>query len=289
MAKKISKEFQCHFVDVVHDQLEAWGFQLATEQMAASLIASDSRYRKTKTPKYNFSSGMKGRILYVKAYPNDVFAAIHWDLRPWQGKYICDLTKWICHPPTRFLLSELEDVPFDPFRAINGEEGVIGNGRLNNSSLYDPNLPAEKLRELASELICAIKNEALPWLDQNSNLSSLEQLFDDASYPSFTKVGFYIVIGEMLKARAEMTQVILKKETSLKKFEAEYRTRHPRKSYKELLEEVHRSQMEEIQNKPSAKIAYQNLPCRIRERLSHKWIDDEIIERVNQLTLAAEV
>jgi hypothetical protein len=93
----------------------------------------------------------------------------------------------------------------------------------------------------------------------------------------------------MLKARAEMTQVILKKETSLKKSEAEYRTRYPRKSYKELLEEVYRSQMEEIQNKPSAKIAYQNLPLRIRERLSHTWIDDEIIERVNQLTLAAEV
>jgi hypothetical protein len=86
-----------------------------------------------------------------------------------------------------------------------------------------------------------------------------------------------------------MTQVILKKETSLKKFEAEYRTRRPRKSYSELLEEVYRSQMEEIQNKPSAKIAYQNLPHQIRERLSHTWIDFEIIERVNQLTLAAEV
>ena len=86
-----------------------------------------------------------------------------------------------------------------------------------------------------------------------------------------------------------MTQVIIKKETSLKKFESEYRTRHPRKSYSELLEEVYRSQMEEIQNKPSAKIAYQNLPLRILERLNHTWIDDEIIERVNQLTLAAEV
>lgn len=286
MAKKMNKEFQSNFVDVVQNQLEAWGFQLETKQMVDDLIASSSRYRKTKTPKYNFSSGRKGRILYVKAYPDDVFASIHWDLRPWHGKYICNLTKWICHPPTRFLLSELEDVPFDPFFAVNGEEGVIGRNIFGD---YDPNLPAEKLRELASKLVSAVADEALPWIDQNSNLSSLEQLFDNASYPSFTKVGFYIVIGEMLKARSEMTQVILKKETSLKKFEAEYRTRHPRKSYTELLEEVHRSQMEEIQNKPSDKIAYQNLPCRIRERLSHTWIDDEIIERVNQVTLAAEV
>lgn len=286
MAKKMNKEFQSNFVDVVHDQLVAWGFQLETKQMVDDLIASSSRYRKTKTPKYNFSAGRKGRILYVKAYPNNVFASIHWDLRPWHGKYICNLTKWICHPPTRFLLSELEDVPFDPFFAVNGEEGVIGRNIFGD---YDPNLPAEKLRELASKLVSAVADEALPWIDQNSNLSSLEQLFDNASYPSFTKVGFYIVIGEMLKARAEMTQVILKKETSLKKFEAEYRTRHPRKSYSELLEEVYRSQMEEIQNKPSAKIAYQNLPCRIRERLNHTWIDDEIIERVNQVTLAAEV
>lgn len=286
MAKKMNKEFQSNFVDVVQNQLEAWGFQLETKQMVDDLIASSSRYRKTKTPKYNFSSGRKGRILYVKAYPDDVFASIHWDLRPWHGKYICNLTKWICHPPTRFLLSELENVPFDPFFAVNGEEGVIGRNIFGD---YDPNLPAEKLRELASKLVSAVADEALPWIDQNSNLSSLEQLFDNASYPSFTKVGFYIVIGEMLKARSEMTQVILKKETSLKKFEAEYRTRHPRKSYTELLEEVHRSQMEEIQNKPSDKIAYQNLPCRIRERLSHTWIDDEIIERVNQVTLAAEV
>lgn len=288
MAKKMNKEFQSNFVDVVHDQLVAWGFQLETKQMVDDLITSSSRYRKTKTPKYNFPSGRKGRILYVKAYPNDVFASIHWDLRPWHGKYICNLTKWICHPPTRFLLSELEDVPFDPFRAINGEEGVIGHRKLNRL-FYDPDLPAEKLRELASELVSVVVDEALPWLNQNSNLSSLEQLFDDASYPSFTKVGFYIVIGEMLKARAEMTQVILKKETSLKKFEAEYRTLHPRQSYNEHLEEVYQTQMEAIQNKPSAKIAYQNLPLRILERLNHTWIDDEIIERVNQLTLAAEV
>lgn len=253
MAKKMNKEFQSNFVDVVQNQLEAWGFQLETKQMVDDLIAGDSRYRKTKTPKYNFSSGMKGRILYVKAYPDDVFGAIHSNLQPSYGEYTCNLTKWICHPPTRFLLSDLEDVPFDPFFAIKGEEGVIGHRKLNRL-FYDPNLPEEKLRELASELVCAIKNEALPWLNQNSNLSSLEQLFDDASYPSFTKVGFYIVIGEMLKARAEMTQVILKKETSLKKFEAEYRTRHPRKSYSELLEEVYQSQMEAIQNKPSAKI-----------------------------------
>ena len=289
MAKKMNKEFQSNFVDVIHDGLEALGFQLETKQMVDDLIASSSRYKKTKTPKYNYSTDNKNERLYVKAYPDDVFGAIYWDFRPWNGNYICHLKKCICHPPTRFLLSNLEEVPFDPFFAINGEEGVIGNGRLNNFHDYDPNLPAEKLRELASELVSAVADEALPWLDQNSNLSSLEQLFDDASYPSFTKVGFYIVIGEMLKARAEMTQVILKKETSLKKSEAEYRTRYPRKSYKELLEEVHRSQMEEIQNKPSAKIAYQNLPCRIRKRLSHKWIDDEIIERVNQLTLAAEV
>ncbi|MBA4075626.1 MAG: hypothetical protein C0508_11345, partial [Cyanobacteria bacterium PR.023] len=105
MAKKMNKEFQSNFVDVVQNQLEAWGFQLETKQMVDDLIASSSRYRKTKTPKYNFSSGRKGRILYVKAYPDDVFASIHWDLRPWHGKYICNLTKWICHPPTRFLLS----------------------------------------------------------------------------------------------------------------------------------------------------------------------------------------
>ena len=191
MAKKMNKEFQSNFVDVVHDQLVAWGFQLETKQMVDDLITSSSRYRKTKTPKYNFPSGRKGRILYVKAYPNDVFASIHWDLRPWHGKYICNLTKWICHPPTRFLLSELENVPFDPFFAVNGKEGVIGRNIFGH---YDPNLPADKLRELASELFSAVAAEALPWLDQNSNLSSLEQLFDEASYPSFTKVGFYIVI-----------------------------------------------------------------------------------------------
>ncbi len=286
MAKKMNKEFQSNFVDVVHDGLVALGFQLVTKKVTASLIASDGRYTKTKPPRFDYSTENKNERLYVRAYPNDVFGAIYWDFRPWCGDYICHLKKCICHPPTRFLLSELEDVPFDPFFAVNGEEEVIGRNIFGD---YDPNLPAEKLRESASDLVCAVVDEALPWIDQNSNLYSLEQLFDNASYPSLTKVGFYIVIGEMLKARAEMTQVIQKKEAIRKKWEAQYKVRHPRKSYKEYEDELHRIDMLKIGNKAEAKIAYQNLPSEVKARLSHKWIDDEIIERVNQLTLSAEV
>jgi hypothetical protein len=254
MTKKLSKEvFFTNFRDVIHDGLLELGFQLVTDELLEKIIASNSRYKNRPTPKFNCHPGSDST--YIRPYADEVFGHIYFDIRPKpdfkKGLYICLLSQGIVHAPTQFLLAELQSTTFRPLDPLDtwgairsGNEDVLG---------YDSNLPASELRSLASRLLTAVETEAIPWMNKESNLASLEHYFDQVRHPSLGKVCFYIAINRNLKARAEMNCVTQEFAFRLKRSLSRGFT-----GYSEEEEQSRR--------------------CR------NLWIDNQVIEQVNQLT-----
>jgi len=254
MTKKLSKEvFFTNFRDVIHDGLLELGFQLVTDELLEKIIASNSRYKNRPTPKFNCHPGSDST--YIRPYADEVFGHIYFDIRPKpdfkKGLYICLLSQGIVHVPTQFLLAELQNTTFRPLDPLDtwgairsGNEDVLG---------YDSNLPASELRSLASRLLTAVETEAIPWMNKESNLASLEHYFDQVRHPSLGKVCFYIAINRNLKARAEMNCVTQEFAFRLKRSLSRGFT-----GYSEEEEQSRR--------------------CR------NLWIDNQVIEQVNQLT-----
>lgn len=256
MTKKLSKEvFFTNFRDVIHDGLLELGFQLVTDELLEKIISSDSRYKNRPTPKFNCHPGSNSR--YIRPYADEVFGHIYFDIRPKpdfkKGLYICLLSQGLVHVPTQFLLAELQNTTFRPLDPLD-TWGVVGNGRLNNFQNYNSNLPPEELRKLATEIIVAVENETIPWMSSEANLAHLEQFFDQVRHPYLVKVCFYIAIKQNLKARAEMNRVTQEFAFRLK--------RSLSRGFKGYSEEEE-----------------QGRRCR------NLWIDNQVIEQVNQLTL----
>ena len=255
MTKKLSKEvFFTNFRDVIHDGLLELGFQLVTDELLEKIIASNSRYKNRPTPKFNCHPGSDST--YIRPYADEVFGHIYFDIRPKpdfkKGLYICLLSQGIVHVPTQFLLAELQNTTFRPLDPLD-TWGVVGNGRLNNFQNYNSNLPPNELRKLATEIIVAVENETIPWMSSEANLAHLEQFFDQVRHPSLGKVCFYIAINRNLKARAEMNCVTQEFAFRLKRSLSRGFT-----GYSEEEEQSRR--------------------CR------NLWIDNQVIEQVNQLT-----
>lgn len=254
MTKKLSKEvFLTNFRDVIHDGLLELGFQLVTEDLLQKMIAGNSRYQNRPTPKFTCPLG--GAPRYIRAYADEVFGHIYFDIRPKpdfkKGLYICLLSQGIVHVPTQFLLAELQNTTFRPLDPLD-TWGVIRSG--NEDVLgYDSNLPASELRTLASRLLTAVETEAIPWMNKEANLASLEHYYDQVRHPYLGKVCFYIAINRNLKARAEMNRVTQEFAFRLK--------RSLSRGFKGYSEEEEQSR-----------------------RCRNLWIDNQVIEQVNQLT-----
>lgn len=259
MTKRRDKEvFLTNFRDVVHDGLLSLGYKLATDQEIAELVERDSRYTKTILPKYDYPERIEGDAgsVYFKIYPDDLFGVILWSLQPKadfkKGIYVSNLFQGIAHGPTNFLLSELEKVPFRPFLALQ-TEGV----RLASSNAlygYDSKLPAETLRIKANAFLSEVEANVIPWIEKNASLTELKLYADNFPLPYLGKVCFYITIGEIQRARAEMNRLVQNVANRYRKY--------PKTERKDAMLAMEESR-----------------------RLRHLWIDDEIIEQVNQLTL----
>lgn len=256
MTKKLSKEvFFTNFRDVIQDGLLKMGFELVTNELVERIIVGNDRYRSRQTPEFDCPE--RSTTQYVIPFADDIFGIITLDLYPKpdfkKGWYYCNLHQSIGHIPTQFLLAELQNKTFHPFEPLY-TWGVVGNGGLNSYQNYNSNLPAEKLQELAEEVLLELENKTIPWLNQDANLAYLEKFFDQLRHPYFGKVCFYISINKKLKARAEMNRVTEDFAFKLK--------RSISRGFDGFSREEERSR-----------------------RCQNIWIDNQIIEQVNHLTL----
>lgn len=259
MTKKRDKEvFLTNFRDVVRDGLLSHGYKLATDKEIAELVERDSRYTKKILPKYGYPERIDGDAgsVYFKIYPDDLFGVILWSLQPKadfkKGIYVSNLFQGIAHGPTNFLLSELEKVPFRPFLALQTEGVRLASS--NDLYGYDSKLPAETLRIKANAFLSEVEANVIPWIEKNASLTELKLYADNFPLPYLGKVCFYITIGEIQRARAEMNRLVQNVANRYRKY-------------------------------PKAKRKDAMLAMEESRRLRHLWIDDEIIEQVNQLTL----